>query len=96
MTDQTLPGPAPSLEHVDQQGCDLFEKSPVEAVRAKLRELEAPIYGTRRQLWLPLWHGHLQSAVEPVAPHHSSKSGGDQTTSSHTHTCHLPSGVSSA
>ena len=48
MGDAVIPGPAPLVEHVDYQGCDLFETSPVEAMRARLRELGAPIYDTKR------------------------------------------------
>ena len=54
MADTAMLGPAPLVEHVDSQGCDLFERSPVEAMRAGLGELRTPIYGTKRQLWLRL------------------------------------------
>ena len=43
-------GPTPLMEHVDHQGCDVLETSPVEILRARRRELVALIYATH--FWL--------------------------------------------
>ena len=44
---------APLVDRVDHQGCGLFDTS-LDAMLARLRELGAPTYSTKRQLWLRL------------------------------------------
>ena len=67
MTDTTMPGAAPLVEHHDCQGCDLFETSPLEAVRASIREVGMPFLRNETSaLWLRLCEKELME-YEPKA-----------------------------
>ena len=52
MGDTVVFGPSLLVEHVNCQGLDLSETSPVESMRAQSSGAGAPIYDTIRQFWL--------------------------------------------